>query len=476
MMKITMSQWPSFRRAFPVAAALTCLQTGAGLATAQASATNRQLSDSSSCLNFSWSLQRELLSAGGRFAFVDAPSIVSTRSGVTLIGSPTARWGTKTSFIDSSQTSTASAQMLGVRANADMRVQSFVTSPWRERRIYSPYAVSAGSGKLGVFWGEAPNASSSNPFPSIKELWFATLEGNTWGAPELVLRGNDIKWTREQSSVTHTSGSLSAVIPAIVGDGDSTKSGVVIVTRRATAWTSSWIDVRTIPPAYAKSVTSPGGVSVVAFIGSVNLSGNQHYGLHVALSVDSGRTWSEPTLLRKMNSSESGVAPNLVRIGNELLVVWGRRVGNEHSVRGIEMLSSKDEGKSWQQRPYFEFAQPGTGLVVQSMDSTAPIAVSRELATNRLIVAAFVSGKWQFARSPEAATSDGYVVLSDLQNDGMLVTWTSLRERGIHGAPMIAAPVLMYSRLQKPSSIGLLSSVRCEPTAASSGTNPRDKP
>lgn len=405
------------------------------------------------CSTFKWSPPRTLETTDHRFVYVEAPVVIATKSGLTLLGTPVFEWETRTRVVDDSKgTSSPKRRLKKIGAVLDqrMRVVGFVEPPAGHSQMIAVQAVALDEGRAAVFWGEVPGAEPVLGMP-VTEVWYAVLDGVSWGTPERVLAANQIKWNRESASITFRHGILAVAFPANTTHGTTDISGVAIsVKYPSSEWRTSWSGVHTLSPHYVTLVLPRPSTAVLSFIGAYSSTGGSSIvnGLYVVRSDDSSNTWSIPEILQPFEGERTGQLPKLIGQGPlTLRLVWAGRKVDEVVMRTIEGLVSQDDGASWTPLSPYTIAGQANRLEFSDIGQNFALwtTMSGGALMGKLVLAQYTQTGWSDVRFPFNVTAASAPTLQRTGKESVILTWGEARNVVGAGGFITADPVMMYS-------------------------------
>lgn len=266
----------------------------------------------------SWSEPRQLASASGSMAYVEAAQYLSSGPDGLLVGAPVALWRMRN---DTAVLEQESAVGLLLRGNGDVPVPgppglSMITGnpPTAVRGATDP------AGSLHLVW-QTRDAQTST-------LWYARRTVMGWAEPEVILRA-DLIVPATVSRLLYDRGDLLLAVPA----GSRARGMQLLLLRRSLGvWSSQAIAPRH-GAAYA-SLERVGRQLVVGFVSPDPDTRVEDHNSVFATTSGDGRSWSQPVLVRSAGQDPGAYDVRVVRAGGGAALFW------RHAMRGRPLPDS----------------------------------------------------------------------------------------------------------------------------------------
>jgi hypothetical protein len=209
--------------------------------------------------------------------------------------------------------------------------------------------------KIHLLWGETkspPVTFAAWPL-TVTELWHATYDGQTWGAPERIAARDGLRWGAEGQLALDSSGVIHVMVPLVLNNGTQPVMHL--------RWNRGRWDTRDIPAfATAATLVSFARDSLLAVLLGVDTRRkSSHDAMLLTRSVDGGSSWSIPATIESL-SNAPGRSPLIRRAAGHVYLAWLQRRSDVLGDEAIRYVVSRDAGTTWS--PLLEGHLPGVTL------------------------------------------------------------------------------------------------------------------
>ncbi len=338
-----------------------------------------------------------LRTAEGAPAYVEAPSLVTTPGGVTLLGVPAMRWWKPNVFfppftndVDSAVLARHVDDLLSF-AGAEFRSQDKVLRlqrpPQSPERLGRPLAVRNKRGSIDVVFSS--QSESSEAGGATTKLWHYELTGRVWSSGTRVDIPGSLYWSRESSVVLAAdAGTIALSTHFEAGKG----GGIVVARHDRTGWHTRTIPVKGLPY-YLTALRQSRDTAVVVF-GATDEMSSESNGSHLFQMLVSLRegTSSAPERIQ-WSARNAVVRPVLLsssrhgRVPHAISLVWGVATHGATDAESLFVASSVDDGRTWKRRASASLDHPlsnisttmleGGVIVTSGLDASRPGRVVR---------------------------------------------------------------------------------------------------
>jgi hypothetical protein len=383
-----------------------------------------------------WSVPRELLTADGKRVYVEVPTMLPRSRGLTLIGSPTVGWMTRTNFIDTM----VSVRPIDPRTSVGVSLDSHgVATPLPPiQSTDQPLSMLAASdrGSLRIVWATSRDTSIAR-FGRLDAIWTSMLRGGRWSSPVPLASAPAVRWYKNTAAIIETKRGPAVLVP-LLDTSRAPQGGLLLLHRTGDRWTRRWIGTGGFPPTASNMASLDARSVVMAVMGDITVGAKPSiYGLFVARSAlrDTGRT--ELRLLRRL-SDVHGSEPKFFLQGDSLRLAWLERGRSAAGVTTLLEVSSADAGETW--TPPIETPLEGAfqGLTVLAGRGRGAFAAMMGQTGNVAVLARGSSG-WTLEHTVGPAQSSPTLAFG---RDELMLTFGVARTTAEIPYP---APVLMVS-------------------------------
>ena len=354
-----------------------------------------------------WTEAEAIVTSDRKSVYFEAPTAVRLTSAIALFGYPT--------FITGDSATEVTVAM-GAQVNRDGSMTAIMSPGPSTEHPSDVMAVEDGHGGAQVFWKSVP--MGSRPSVETSTVFGARFDNGTWATPEVVLAGDFIRWNRF-SAATTTIRDETYVVASSRRNG---VGGIQIVRGRPGKWETSWITTGSFGPAYLAFSAQEGRPWVIAFVGSVHTrTMNVLNGAFVTVSLDEGRTWSDPTVVRDFGNDTRHWIQLAPTADGNLHMFWAAS-GLITADRKVEHLVSND-GLAW--RPEADVGMANT-FHVMTTDLGTLLVTYIDQSTGQVSVSEWDGKTWKGAATlgANAATNPRAITLG---KDSLHIVWGSAR-------------------------------------------------
>jgi hypothetical protein len=302
----------------------------------------------SQACRYDWDSPHAFLASSGRPAYVETPSVVVTRAGTVLLGSPSLVWSSAHRFAptmsDSADYIDALSRNLGfvgfvTRADD---AGSPIDPPVMGRPMYRPLAATTTDGSLHAAWIEQPRRASNDSV----ELWHAERRGTTWSVPQHLLSASRINWDVGRSALV-TVGTDVHIVTTFVQNGAG--GGIAYARRVRGVWSLTTSLVDGLPSAVDAILTQRDSLVIAYAAGDVKAKTRNGSHVFLARLAVTDTTW--PTAKRIQWSGLASVGwPTLLqspRNSRSIVLSYAVTQRGMDGADSIFAMTSPDGGATW---------------------------------------------------------------------------------------------------------------------------------
>jgi hypothetical protein len=285
-----------------------------------------------------WSAPFPVMREGELPVYIERGVVTPFGDRTLALGAPTFYWLSKSAILPASVTlDTAKLIWSFTRSGALIDSHGLVEAvPWIDslRPREKPSLIGWSRGRADVVWNAVVDAQSKE-FNAIE---LSSFNGRTWSAPQIVLRGRDLRRSPMPAFRAEAPFDI-AVVGSIARDSNG---AVLRIARRSNGqWTTGeWRDAVFLH--WASAFPETAGSIPILFMGYAH--GEGLFSIRATFRDDAVR-WSAVQRIDTIPTSFSAFAS--ARLGGDsLLVVWYRSASG-YGERGLMTALSVDGGESW---------------------------------------------------------------------------------------------------------------------------------
>lgn len=244
------------------------------------------------------------------------------------------------------------------RGNSSAPVRFTQTDSPAGNSFHSPEPIVTADGTLHVVWGDEPVAKPGANAHSIllnvwrgnfTGLWHMSYQHGKWSKPERVAKIDELVWnaTSHAIPVATADGGFAVAAPALVRSPPGNMGEILIARWHNKRWTVSEVSIHvTLQPGYV-TIASQGDTLVVGYMAPALGSASDVNSVFVIRSLDNGKTWGSPILVRRSGSTPAYIPQLLSLHDGSFGLVWNSGPNDRLDASTLSFTRSTDGGLTW---------------------------------------------------------------------------------------------------------------------------------